>query len=564
MTSPRGRGLPSSVDDHDRTLIRLPRTLLMSGILGVLVGILVAIFDWITVELLLEELLHQPLWVKASAPLIGLTAAAAILHVGGPRATPSTSDEFVRAYHERNPRLPIRELPAKLLAGAATIGSGGSVGLEGPSIYAGATVGNWLQSTFGRFFRRDEAKVLLTAGAAAGVAAIFKTPATGVIFALESPYRDDVARRALLPALIASATSFLTFAAIIGTDPVFPSLGFTERSLDLTDLVGGAVIGIVAGLAGRGYALAVRWAKGVSTAVRLAWRLIGAGVILGVLVVASDAVFGDTVTLGPGFEAVTWLREGDHALGLVAALFAFQLAATITTIVGGGTGGLFIPLAVQGIIMGSFIGQVIGQDSTSLYPTLGLAAFLGAGYRAPIAAVMFVAESTGASPYVVPALLAAAMSQLVAGNTSVAGFQRSERMGHVESRLQLPIASALTTDVMTVPPDATAAEFVYVHVLGRRERTVAVVEGGRYVGMCDLDDLKQIERDRWDDVTVGEIMQTEGPVGRASWTFRDAVSAMDQADIDLLPVVDRDGTFIGVVTADDIVKLDEILDETGN
>jgi chloride channel protein, CIC family len=563
MRPQRSPGLPSGVDE-DRTLVRLPRTLLMSGILGVLVGVLVAIFDWITVELLLGELLQQPLWVKAGAPLVGLTAAAAILHVGGPRATPSTSDEFVRAYHERNPRLPIRELPAKLLAGAATIGSGGAVGLEGPSIYAGATVGNWLQSTFGRFFRRDEAKVLLTAGAAAGVAAIFKTPATGVIFALEAPYRDDVARRALLPALIASATSFLTFAAIIGTTPVFPSLGFTERNLGLADLVGGAVIGIVAGLAGRGYALTVRRAKGLSTTIHIGWRLIGAGVILGGLVVASDAVFGDTVTLGPGYEAVTWLREGDHALGLVAALFVFQLAATITTIVGGGTGGLFIPLAVQGIIMGSFIGQVIGQDSTSLYPTLGLAAFLGAGYRAPIAAVMFVAESTGASPYVVPALLAAAMSQIVAGNTSVASHQRGERLGHLENRLQLPIASALTTDVMTVPPDATAAEFVYIHVLGRRERTVAVVDRGRYVGVCDLDALQGIAREQWDDVMVGDIMKTRGPVGRASWTFRDAVSAMEQSDIDLLPVVDGDGGFIGVVTADDIVKLDEILDETGN
>lgn len=564
MSASRRWGLPPGTTEQDRTIVRLPRTLVMSGILGVLVGVVVAAFERVTVELLLEGLVHRPLWFKAGAPMVGLAAAALILHVGGPRATPSTSDEFVRAYHERNPRLPMRELPARLLAGAATIGSGGSVGLEGPSIYAGATIGNWLQSTFGRFFRRDEAKVLLTAGAAAGVAAIFKTPATGVIFALEAPYRDDVARRALLPALIASATSFLTFAAIIGTDPVFPSLGFTERDLDLTDLVGGAVIGIVAGLAGRGYAVTVRWAKSISTTIHLGWRLVGAGVLLGALVVASDAVFGETVTLGPGYEAVTWLREGDHALILVAALFAFQLAATITTIVGGGTGGLFIPLAVQGIIMGSFIGQVIGQDSTSLYPTLGLAAFLGAGYRSPIAAVMFVAESTGASPYVVPALLAAAMSQIVAGNTSVASYQRGERMGHLESRLQLPIASALTTDVMTVPPDATAAEFVYVHVLGRRERTVTVVDQGRYVGMCDLDDLRQIDREHWEDVTVGDIMTTGGPVGRASWTFRDAVSAMEQADIDLLPVVDRDGSFVGIVTADDIVKLDEILDETGN
>ncbi len=545
------------------TSVRLPRILVASVTLGALVGVIVAGFDQLTVEILLEEVAHQPLWFKAAAPFLGLTAATLILRSVGHGATPSTSDEYVRAFHERVPNLPLRELPAKLLAGVATIGGGGAVGLEGPSIYAGATIGQNLQDMFSRFFRRDEAKILLTAGAASGVAAIFRTPATGVMFALEAPYRDDVARRALLPALLASATSFIVFAAIIDNDPVFPRLGFEDPRIDLVDLLGGAVIGLVAGLAGRGYAWLVRQAKALSGELDAVRRVVAAGLILGGLVVGADAVFDDTVTLGPGFEAVSWLLAGDRSLGLIAGLFLFQLAATIVTVGGGGTGGLFIPLAVQGIIMGSFVGEVLREEQTSLYPTLGLAAFLGAGYRAPITAVMFVAESTGASPYVVPALIAAAMSQLVAGDSSIAGFQRAKRMGHLEGRFELPIASALETDVFTVPPDATAAEFVYAHVLGRRERTVTVVEGGRYVGMCDLDHLKEIDREHWDDVTVGELMATELPTGRASWTLRDAIAAMEAADIDLLPITERDGTFIGVVRTDDILRLGEILDETG-
>ena len=543
--------------------IRIPRIILASIVLGALVAFLVAVFDYLVIELMLEELLEQPLWVKAAAPIVGLAAAAVILRTAGPGTSPSTSDEYVRAFHERTPSLPIRELPAKLLAGAATIGAGGSVGLEGPSIYAGATVGQQLQETLSRFFRRDEAKILLTAGAASGVAAIFKAPATGVMFALEAPYRDDVARRALLPALLASATSFIVFAAFLGTSPVFPNLGATDRQVDVVDLLGGAVIGLIAGLAGRGYAWVVRKTKSLAAAIPAIQRVGAAGLLLGAMVIAGDAVFDDTVTLGPGFEAVAWLRSGDHSLVLIAALFAFQLAATMTTIGGGGTGGLFIPLAVQGIIMGTFIGGLLGEAETSLYPTLGLAAFLGAGYRVPITAVMFVAESTGASPYVVPALVAAAMSQLVAGESSVAAFQRSQRLGHLEGRFKLPIGSALSTDVFTVPPDATAAEFVYVHVLGRRERTVTVVEDGQYVGMCDLDHLKEVDREQWEDVTVGELMATDLPTGRASWTFRDAVVAMEEADIDVLPVTDKDGTFIGVVHADDILRLNEILDETG-
>lgn len=543
--------------------VRLPRIILASLTVGVIVGVLVAGFDYLVIEILLHELLHQPLWFQAIAPFLGLVAAAAILRWVGQGATPSTSDEYVRAFHDRNPHLPIRELPAKLLAGVATIGAGGSVGLEGPSIYAGATIGQTLQDSLGKFFRRDEQKILLTAGAAAGVAAIFKTPATGVMFALEAPYRDDVSRQALLPALIASAAGFIVFATLLGTDPVFPTLGATDRQIDILNVLGGAVIGLVAGLAGRGYAWLVRGAKALSVDLPLVQRLVGAGVLLGGMVVAADLIFDDAITLGPGFEAVAWLREGDRSLGLIAGLFALQLAATMTTIAGGGTGGLFIPLAVQGIIMGTFIGEVLGEEQTSLYPTLGLAAFLGAGYRVPITAVMFVAESTGASPYVVPALIAAAMSQLVAGESSVAGYQRDRRLGHLEGRFELPIGSALSTDVFTVPPDATAAEFVYVHVLGRRERTVTVVDNGQYVGMCDLDHLKEVERDDWDDVLVGDVMASDLPTGRASWTFRDAVVAMESADIDVLPITDNEGTFIGVVYAEDILKLSEILDETG-
>jgi len=543
--------------------IRVPRIVAASALLGAIIGVLVAAFDYLVIEVMLEELLEQDLWVKAVSPFLGLVAAALILRSVKGGTTPSTSDEYVRAYHERTPDLPMRHLPAKLLAGAATIGAGGAVGLEGPSIYAGATIGQQMQNSLSKYFRRDEAKILLTAGAAAGVAAIFKTPATGVMFALEAPYRDDVARKALLPALLASATSFIVFAALLGTDRVFPTLGTTDRQIDVIDLLGGAVIGLVAGLAGRGYAWLVRKAKAISVDVPLTQRLVVAGLMLGGLVVAGEAIFDDTITLGPGFEAVAWLRAGDRSLGLVAGLFVFQLAATMTTIGGGGTGGLFIPLAVQGIIMGTFIGEVVGEEETSLYPTLGLAAFLGAGYRVPITAVMFVAESTGASPYVVPALIAAAMSQLVAGETSVAGYQRAERLGHLEGRFQLPIGSALSTDVFTVPPDATAAEFVYGHVLGRRERTVTVVDNGQYVGIIDLDHLKEIDREEWENVTVAELMATDLPTGRASWTFRDAVAAMDAADTDVLPVTDKDGTFIGVVHADDILKLDEILDATG-
>src|SRR5262249_57004675 len=126
----------------------------------------------------------------------------------------------------------------RLLASIATLGLGGAMGYEGPSVYLGAAVGSALQHRFSRFFSRDDAKALLVAGAAAGVAAIFKAPATGLVFALEVPYQEDFARRMLLPAGIAAALSYVTFVAITGTRPLFPVGG--SPPFDLRDL-GGAV-----------------------------------------------------------------------------------------------------------------------------------------------------------------------------------------------------------------------------------------------------------------------------------------------------------------------------------
>jgi CIC family chloride channel protein len=535
--------------------------MVLSIVTGALVGLLVAGFEQLTVEVLFKRLLAGPLWWQAAAPAVGLFAAVAILRYLGRGATPSTSDEYVRAFHERHPRLPLSQLPAKLLAGVATIGLGGSVGLEGPSVYAGATVGQSTQGLFSRWLRREETKMLLTAGAAAGIAAVFKTPATGVIFALEAPYRDDVARRALLPALMASASGYLVYVAILGTDPVI-DLGSHDSNLSIIHLGGGALLGLVAGLGGRGFAWLVRQAKELEQQFPLGVRILGGGAVLAGLVVATDAVFDQPLSLGPGVEATEWLRGGEHTLLLIGSLLAFRVVATLTTVGAGGTGGLFIPLAVQGVIVGSFVGQALGTADIGLYRTLGLAAFLGAGYRAPITAVMFVAESTGTSAFVVPALIAAAVSQLVAGSSSVASYQLEKREGLIERRLALPLTSALTTDTLTVPPDATVGELVYIHLLGRREREVPVVDGGAYIGMCGLEQVSELERDAWNDTLVADIARRDLPTARPLWTLRDAVAQMDGNDTDQLPVTDDDGTFIGVVRADDILRLDEILDET--
>ncbi|MDE0701591.1 MAG: chloride channel protein [Acidimicrobiaceae bacterium] len=550
------------------------RLLGASVAIGVIVAVVVALFETLTESVLLHWLFDQSLIVLVTAPVVGILAANGVLRWVGRGTSGATSDEYIRTFHERHPRLPIIHLPGKLLAGVATIGMGGAVGMEGPSIYAGSSIGLWVHEKTGSFLRRDKARLLLTAGAAAGIAAVFKAPATGVIFAMEAPYREDVTPQALLPSLLASAASYVTFVSLVGTEPVVPFLagggevlgdsGGSVFGVDLIDLAGALALGIAAGLGGRGFAWLVRRSKAGAKRYSLPKRLLLGGIGLAVLAWVAEVVFESPLTLGPGTEAMAWV-VGDRGLGLIALLFGLRMAATITTVFAGGVGGLFIPLAALGVVLGEFVGQAIGKDETTLYPILGLAAFLGAGYRAPIAAVMFVAESTGGvGSFVVPALVAAAVSQVVAGPSSVADYQRSVRLGHLERRFTLPLTSILSTDVMTVPPDATVSEFVYFHVLGRRERVVPVVEGGHFLGLARLDDISELDRGEWEETAIGDQMATDLPVGQPSWTLRDAVAAMEEAQIDILAVTDASGAFIGVVTEDDILKLDEILDETGN
>jgi predicted transcriptional regulator len=122
----------------------------------------------------------------------------------------------------------------------------------------------------------------------------------------------------------------------------------------------------------------------------------------------------------------------------------------------------------------------------------------------------------------------------------------------------------ITTDVRTVPPDATIEEFLSVHLVGQRRRSVPIVDDwNRYLGMAVLDEVVAIRREAWASTDVRTIARTSAPRGRTTWLVRDAVGAMERGDTDVLAVVDGDDRFVGVVTTDEVLRLDEILERTG-
>ena len=274
----------------------------------------------------------------------------------------------------------------------------------------------------GWLFRPVDRKVLMTAGAAAGVAAIFKAPATGALFAIEVPFADDFAHRKLLPCLVAAATGYLGFAAINGTEPLFAV--HRHGGFDTTSIVGALALGT------RRRARCARRSPGCSrrrsaSSPRSPSRPHRAAPRSRPACCCSSdaAATGRDLMLGPGYDCIRGPPGPTARSGCCCSVMLLRCLATGVTTAGGGAGGLFIPLVVAGAFLGRAAGGLVGRVDDTMFLIVGVAAFLGAGYRVPLAAVMFVAETTGRATFVVPALIAAVVADLVMGDECVTAYQ---------------------------------------------------------------------------------------------------------------------------------------------
>ncbi|MFN8052265.1 MAG: chloride channel protein [Acidimicrobiales bacterium] len=399
---------------------RSRETILLAALVGALTGAAVALMDWLTVDEGLSRVLDLPPVVRNAIPLVGLAVVAIVLRVGG-RISVSTSDEYIKTIHGTD-ELDLAPAPRRLVAGMVSVAAGVPFGLEAASMYLGASVGSAVRRRFRSALGSTDMHSLMVAGAAAGVAAIFKAPATGAVFALEVPYRDDLGRHLLIPALVGSATGYLAFVGFHGTDPLLLVRG--DAPFDLRDLLGAVVLGVGVGLIVRAYAKGIRMAKAFQQR-RPAWLTVGAGgLAVCAAVTVSHLVLGGDLGMTPGYNVIEWATEPKRALGAIALLLAIRLVGTVGTLAGGGVVGLFLPLVVAGALIGRFVGGAIDAPNLTVFIILGVAAGLSAGYRVPLAAVMFIAEASGRPGYIVPGLLAAVGADLVMGASSVTPYQQ--------------------------------------------------------------------------------------------------------------------------------------------
>jgi len=498
-------------------------------------------------------------------PALGLTLSGLALQYLTVNPEIHGTEEVIEAFHERGGVFRFRSFPGKVIAAIATVGFGGSAGLEGPSIYAGGAIGGFALRKMRRWgFTDEDVRTLMVAGAAAGVSAIFKAPLTGIVFALEVPYRDDITREALIPALIASVTSYFVLVQFLGVEPLFH---VTERyTLGAQDLLYAAALGLLVGIMARAFVWSFhffrRWAESLRAPL---WARTGLGGLLtGVAGFLSIRFFGEPIVLGTGYETVSDLIAGSFAPTEALVLLVLKTGAVIATLASGAAGGIFIPMIVMGANAGVLLKGILPGATGPLFPVVGMAAFLAAGYNTPIAATVFVAETTGGSGYIIPGLVAAAIAFAVAGNVSVSENQRWRRESRVDRLMRLRVSDIMTHDVDTVLDSTSLEEFVTSHIVRVRHKSFPVVDAsGALVGVVGLTDVREVPRESWAGRTVADVMQLDVLVAHRDMMVGDITATMAEHDIDRMPVVDvSDSTrLVGIVSSTDIMKLDDVCAE---
>jgi chloride channel protein, CIC family len=413
--------------DLRKWLIIAPVIGLTTGL--VITGVVVIILGKLWPPVLSYYLHHH--WAIVPGLVLAFVVTGLIMQFLTPDPNQHSTEEIIRSYHEHEGQVDMRSFVPKLLAAITSVGFGGSAALEGPSIYGGAAIGSWLWTKLRRLrlglrIEDRDRRIMLICGAAAGMSAVFRAPLTGIVFALEMPYRDDLAHEALVPSLIASVVSFVTLSSFLGATPLFNftgSTGFTRR-----DLYWSALLGLLVGLIAMVFVITFRRARGffVKWSAPHWLKLAIGGLLTGLCGLLFLHLYpGNLVPLGPNYEAVGDILSNSHSTSELIIFSVLKLAATLFTLGSGGVSAMFVPLFLVGGSIGTAFAQsVVHTPVLDLYAAVGMASFIAAGYKTPLAAVVFVAEATGGHAFIVPALIGAAVAYAVSGDASASGDQR--------------------------------------------------------------------------------------------------------------------------------------------
>ncbi|HVV92098.1 MAG TPA: chloride channel protein [Hyphomicrobiales bacterium] len=463
----------------------------------------------------------------------------------------------------------------KSIASAISIGSGASVGREGPIVQIGASFG----STLGRLLglARWQKIVLLAAGGGAGIAATFNTPLGGVLFAVEL-LLPEISNRTFLPVVVATATATFIGRIVLGLSPAFAVPDTAELTWSATNnglqLLGFAVLGALCGVGAWAFVRLLAWCEDVFPRLpgnAYTQNVIGM-LILGCLMYGFMLVTGHYHTEGVGYSTVQDILDGTpFSIAVLVALFVGKTVATSVSLGSGASGGVFSP----SLFLGAALGGAVGALGHALFPAVGfsadqfavvgMGAMVGGATGASMTAIVMIFEMTRDYGVVVPLVLAVAIAvsvrrRLVVENIYTVKLRKRGRpiptIRHTNMYL-VQQAGELMNDRFVVLPARMPVADALAHLAQAPGTHIVVAGNGRIMGYVRAGTVGYGERDL--GKTLGDVFATDFAVVGEKSVFNDVISRMARRGRSFVVVVHGDGvprpdSVVGVIDSPEIAK----------
>lgn len=503
-------------------------------------------------------------WMMA-IPIGGGLAAGLLIHYFFPQARGSGIPQVKIAFTMDYGHIPMKVAAGKAVISALCVGSGASLGREGPTVQICAALSNLISRLFSIPRRKQQNQ--LPVGAAAAIAAAFNTPIAAVTFALEEIIGDlnqKLAASIVIAAVIASTIE----RALLGAHPLFTGANIYALNHP-KELLAYALLGVAAGGVGVIFSKLILWLR-MAFRDRLTIRswakpAIG-GAIIGVIGLWQPHA------LGIGYEFLGTVLQGQDNLALKAVL-ALMLAKVLASAISYGSGmsgGVLGPSMFVGCMLGAAAWHVVvridpsAQIAQGAFALVGMGALFAAVIRVPITSILLIFEMTYNYEIILPLMIANAIAYAVASKMTPFSiyeaflFQDGIHLPHgpkTDALTRITAASVMTREVVTLTEDVTVAEAL--DVVGQLEfNGYPVLRDGRLVGLITTGDLRRLEAEGRMDEMIENVMTRKLVHAHPDQTLDTVVLKLAQRELSQLPVVSRasDTHLLGIVTLRDIAR----------
>ena len=506
------------------------------------------------------------LWFLWLAPAIGGLISGVLVYTWAPEAEGHGTDAVIEAFHHKKGFIRKRVPFIKTIASIITIGTGGSAGREGPIAQIGAGFGSYLSGVLN--LSNEERRILVVAGAAGGIGAIFRSPLGGALFAVEVLYKRDFEAKALIPALVSSIVAYSIFASIFGWGMLFATPAYTfHQPLELPFY---AVLGLACAVLGIFY---VKIFYGIRDRffrpLRMPPHLKPA---LGGLMIGAVGVFAPHI-LASGYGYLQDAMNGNLTIKFMLVAALLKIFATSFTISSGGSGGVFAPSLFIGGMLGGAFGQLSHQlfphaiSSPTAFVLVGMGAFFAGAAKVPISSMIMVSEMTGGYQLLVPMMLAS--STAYAATSRITLYEKQvNRMADSPANMgdfTIDVLDTISVDqafkpVETVPVVPENAKLIDLqHLVSERQESYfpVVSKEGKIVGIISLRNIRSVLfENEMNDLLIARDFMTSPVTVTPAESLRSALKKFIESDYGQIPVVDvRDeNRIIGMLSHEDVIE----------